>query len=145
MSAQWRRAPFVLRHHPTVLAGVAAAAFLLALAAASSPFVSAAAGSLALKNKLDEFSPYTAGLEIKTNDLRRQGRNGAEQALRQADSRNDRVAGLARSLGFVAKPVTTLLTPAVSSTTEAGFTQVRLMQRDGDLDHITKLSQVPGD
>ena len=145
IGAQWRKAPLVLRHHPTVLLAVAAAAFLVALAAASSPFVRAGAGSVALKNKLDEFSPYTAGLTIKSNDLRRQGRNGAEQALSQAQSRDDRLAAVGRQLGFVAKPVTTLVTPAISSTTAGGFTQVRLMARDGDLDHITKLSQVPGD
>ena len=45
MCAQWRTAPFVLRHHPTVLVAVAASAFLVALAAASSPFVRAAAGT----------------------------------------------------------------------------------------------------
>ena len=130
VSAQWRKAPFVLRHHPTVLLAVAAAAFLVALAAASSPFVRAAAGSVALKNKLDEFSAYTAGLQITTEEARPlRGLTSVDKALRAADGRDARVARLGRDLGFIAAPVTASLTPPISSTSKEGFTQLRLMAR----------------
>src|SRR5262245_4573919 len=145
VSAQWRKAPFVLRHHPTVLAAVAAAAFLIALAAASSPFVRAAAGSVALKDKLDEFSAYTAGLEIVTGEPRPLRGLSVDKALESAEGRDARVAQLGSDLGFVSAPVVAALTPAVSATTSTGFTQIVLMNRTGDLDHVTKLSQVPGD
>src|SRR5262245_50836849 len=145
VSAQWRKAPFVLRHHPTVLAAVAAAAFLIALAAASSPFVRAAAGSVALKDKLDEFSAYTAGLEIVTEEARPLRSLTVAQALRGAEGRDARIERLGSNLGFVAKPVVTALTPAVSATSKTGFTQIVLTSRTDALDHITKLSHVPGD
>ena len=61
----WRRAPLVLLHHRPVLFAVAFGAFLVALASASAPFFSAAAGSAALKEKLHEVTPLAAGLEIE--------------------------------------------------------------------------------
>ena len=145
IGAQWRKAPLVLRHHPTVLVAIAAAAFLVALAAASSPFVRAAAGSVALNNKLDEFSAYTAGIEIRTAEPRQRAAGSAEQALRAASGRDARVARLGRGLGFTAPPVTASLTPAIGATSNGGFTQIRLTSRTGALDHVTILSRADGD
>jgi putative ABC transport system permease protein len=131
-----------------VLLAVAAAALLVALAAASSPFVRAAAGSVALKNKLAEFSPYSAGLEIRSIDLGRRPRGGVAPSVRAAERRDAAVAQLARRLGFIAGPVTTEVAPqrdgAINASSAAGFGSLRLMARPGALDHVTKLSQVGG-
>jgi putative ABC transport system permease protein len=144
IAGQWRKAPFVLRHHPTVLAAVAAAAFLVALAAASSPFVRAAAGSVALNSKLDEFSPYTAGLEIQSFERRGRRAVPVEQRTRSADARIARIARMGRRIGSTAPPVTATLTRAISATAGENFTQIRLTARDGALGRLTVLSQAPG-
>jgi putative ABC transport system permease protein len=149
LNAQWRKAPLVLRHHPTVLVAVAAAAFLVALAAASSPFVRAAAGSVALKNKLEEFSPYSAGLQIRTNETRQVRPVSVHRALREAAARDEAVARLAQRVGFLAEPLTATTAPqhggSLNATSPDGFTQVRLMTRTGALEHVRVLSQAGGE
>src|SRR5262249_58658963 len=63
-AAPWRRAPYALVHYLPVLVAVLTAAALAALAASSAPFVTTAAASEALKNKLVDLSPYATGLQV---------------------------------------------------------------------------------
>ena len=64
MAVVWRKAPFVLRHHPAVLAAVVILSALVALSASSPPLVRAGVASDALKQRLQDFSPLAAGLEV---------------------------------------------------------------------------------
>src|SRR5215216_8124581 len=109
----WRKAPFALRHHPSVLAAVAAATLLVALAAASAPFATTAVASEALKNELRQMSPLAAGLQIR----RRGGFVGRGQTVVEgraaADARAAAVEGVARELGSLGGVVRTLLAPGV--------------------------------
>jgi hypothetical protein len=69
VGAHWRKAPFALVHHASVLLAVVVAALLSALASSSSPFVTTAAASEALKNQLADLSPFATGLELKSSWL----------------------------------------------------------------------------
>jgi putative ABC transport system permease protein len=147
VGAQWRKAPLVLRHHPSVLLAVLAAAALVALAAASSPFVRVAAGSVALKNKLAEYSAFSAGLEVSSIEPRSHRPERIAQSLREAQVRDVAVQELARRIGFIATPVVTTLAPAagaLNASSDRGFTQLRLMAREGALENVTVLSRTGG-
>ena len=148
LPAQWRAAPLVLRSHPIVLLAVAAAAFLVGLAAASSPLVRAGAGSVALESKLKEFSPYSAGLELETIESRRPQATKVDALVREAEARDRVVAGLAERLSLPRNAVVTTLAPAngaINATSERGFTQIRLTARTDALRHVTILSRTAGD
>ena len=64
-TARRRKAPVVLLSFPSVLLVVFVASVLTALTAAASPFVSTAAGSEALRNRLAELTPLATGLQIE--------------------------------------------------------------------------------
>src|SRR3954471_16870644 len=144
IGAQWRKAPLVLRHHRSVLLAVVVAAFLVGLAAASSPFVRSAAASAALKSKLDEFTPFATGLHIRVRTSAPPGRPPA--ALVRDDAARDAAFGrLAATIGSVAKPVTGVVTAPINATSPGGVTQIRLMARTGATDHVRILTRVGGD
>ena len=110
MPALWRKATYALVHHRSVLVTVFAAALLAALASSSAPFVTTAAASEALKNKLADLSSYATGLEIRTTKQIL----GDESAAILASAAATRAAAADRlraRLGHVGAPV---------STTEAG-------------------------
>src|SRR5471032_3035275 len=100
--AHWRKAPFALRNHPSVLVAAFVAALLVALAAAAEPFVTTAAASAALKTQLSQLTPLATGLQIRdelyTYDLPRQS-----DALPQARKREASVERLAVSLPFAGR------------------------------------------
>lgn len=143
IGVQWRKAPFVLRHHRSVLLAVFVAAFLLGLAAASSPFVRATAASAALKNKLDELTPLATGLQITSRVVARPPQT-AESLVRDVRARDDAVARLTGELGFVSPPVVGIVTDSINASAPAGFTQIRLMARTGALNHVRILTRVGG-
>ena len=142
----WRRAPLVLLHHRPVLFAVAFGAFLVALASASAPFFSAAAGSAALKEKLHEVTPLAAGLEIEyqypgagyQTSTRRSGLRTA-----QLDRRFRRQV---RDIPLIGAPVVSTL-PGTFQVSRAGddsaTDNVALMARTGALDHVIRLAGDP--
>ena len=67
MNAEWRKAPMVLVRHPAVLVAVFVAALLAALAASSAPFVTTAAASEALKDRLTELTSFATGVEVQSS------------------------------------------------------------------------------
>ena len=94
----------MLRHHRSVLLAVLVAAFLVGLAAASAPFVRSAAASAALKNKLDEFTPFATGLHLRARTGARPGLSEA-RLVREAAAREEAFRRLGRELGLAAPPV----------------------------------------
>src|SRR5262249_59023254 len=103
-AAPWRRAPYALVHYLPVLVAVLTAAALAALAASSEPFVTTAAASEALKNKLVDLSPYATGLQVRA---RTQVFGDYTKAALEhgAGARNDAVRELRRRLTHVGRAV----------------------------------------
>jgi hypothetical protein len=142
ISAHWRRAPFVLRHHISILVAVLAAAVLVGLTASSSPFLSTAAGSAALKNRLNELDPLTTGVEIQRDG----GATPTESATAVMNRLDAGVAGIAARVGSLGAPVKTLELDDGSATDARGngFAEIRIMARSGVLDHVKVLARAPG-
>src|SRR5262245_54650007 len=106
MTTQWRRAPFALVHHRSVLLALFVAAGLVALTAASSPLLSAAGGGGALKNGLVRLTPRSAGLVIEAAGV---GPSGSERPAAYAARRDAAIARLAEEIGSLEPPVRTLI------------------------------------
>jgi hypothetical protein len=149
LHARWRKAPTVLVHHPSVLVAVAVAALLAALASSSAPFVTTAAASEALKDRLGELTSFATGVEIESN----RQLTGAESAVQLNRARVTIGAAGAKvrsRLGFLGPPVVTTQTqpssfgPSVSIVGPAGSSGVILMARTGALAHVAWLRQVAG-
>ena len=142
ISAHWRRAPFVLRHHVSILVAVLAAALLVGLTASSAPFLSTAAGSAALKNRLNDLDPLTTGVEIQRNA----GASRTQSAAAVQKRLDAGVARIADRVGSLGAPIKTLEL-ADGGATDAkgnGFAEIAIMARSGVLDHVKVLARVPG-
>ena len=132
----------MLRYHASILVAVLAAALLVGLTASSAPFLSTAAGSAALKARLNELDPLTTGLEIQRDGGALPG-TSAEQVERRHDAG---VAAIARRIGYLGTPVKTLEL-ADSSAADArgnGFAEIHVISRSGWRAHVSILSSVPG-
>jgi putative ABC transport system permease protein len=139
MSRFWLKAPLALLRHPAVFAAIAAASLLVALAAASAPLFTTAAGSAALSSKLDEITQFGAGLEVRRVDGLTAGVTPGDRALRTTVSQ----------LPFLDDPVVTIVTAPVTAQ-RAGSpapqaVSVRLMARTGSLEHVTRLAGQDGE
>ncbi len=119
-----------------------AAALLVGLTASSAPFLSTAAGSAALKNRLNELDPLTTGIEIQ-----RDGGAARGQSASAVQKRLDAgVAAVAARVGSLGAPVKTLELPDGGATDSKGngFAEIHIMARSGVLDHVKVLARVPG-
>ncbi len=149
MAAEWRKAPLVLVRHPAVLVAVFVAALLAALAASSAPFVTTAAASEALKDRLAELTSFATGVEVQSS---RQlfGTESAAGSTLPEPRLVGRPPSCGSRIGHVARPVLTMQTASpgfgqpVALVGPAGGTSVVLMARDGALGHVTVLSRVSG-
>ncbi|MDX6515059.1 MAG: putative transport system permease protein [Gaiellaceae bacterium] len=142
----WRKAPLTLLHHRPVLAAVVFGSFLVALAAASSPFFTAAAGSAALRDKLHEVTPLAAGLEISY--IYAGGRFGStEHPVGLHTARLDRTyRGQLRGVPLVGPPILTTIAGRLQVTRVNDFSvsdNVTLAARTGALDHVRRLAGDP--
>jgi putative ABC transport system permease protein len=140
--ALWRKAPAALFHHRSVLVAVFVAALLAALASSSSPFVTTAAASEALKNKLADLSPYATGLEIETVTQL----FGAYSSARLESDARARVRAVDRLRGRVLHVGTPLYTTELSAHVAGpnGDSEVALMSRTAAIEHVKVLNQVSG-
>jgi hypothetical protein len=135
--ALWRKSPFVLLRHRSVLLGVLSASFLVAMAAASAPLLRAGAESEALKGKLQLLSPLAVGLTIETHGSKDRDVAAADAARRAA------VLRLARSLPFIDDPLFTTKTLAeVSGSAQGGGSPADVvpMTRTGATAHVRRLA-----
>jgi putative ABC transport system permease protein len=143
MRAQWRHAPFVLRHHGGVVVAVFGAALLGGLSASGAPFLSTAAGSAALTNRLNGLSPLTTGIEIQRGANALPG--SAALTAASAARRDHAVVMLTRGVGSFGTPVRTLETQPTPVTSATGaFDNVVVMSRSGALGHVKVLARAGG-
>jgi putative ABC transport system permease protein len=139
MSRFWLKAPLALLRHPAVFGAIAAASLLVALAAASAPLFTTAAGSAALSSKLDEITRFGAGLEVRRDDGLITAATPGDRALRTTASQ----------LPYLDDPVVTVMTaPLVAGRAGSPAPEpvnVRLMARTGALEHVTRLAGHDGE
>jgi FtsX-like permease family len=131
MGVVWRKAPFVLRRHPAVLAAVLVLSGLVALAASSPPLVRAGVASDALKQRLRDFSPLAAGLEVSVPAAPTKG----DPARRRAAER------FGRSLPELGRPV---LSSLFDEVVDEGGGNVVLLARSGVRGHVHLERRVAG-
>jgi putative ABC transport system permease protein len=143
MSAHWRKAPSALVHHRSVLLAVFVAALLSALASSSSPFVTTAAASEALKNKLADLSSFAAGVEITGSRQFAFGNESLRQIERAEARRHVAAEQLRARLGHVGRPIYTSASPTQVGGSK-GDSYVTLMARTDVLAHVKVLRQVSG-
>jgi putative ABC transport system permease protein len=130
----------VLLRHPSAFAALAVAGALVTLAAASAPFVTNAAASAALKDKLSALSPLATGLQINGGiDVS----TPAGMLIKNDDRRRGAADDLGQALGLK-PPVFTIESEVLNVDSAQGSAQVRLMARSGALAHAKRLSSVPG-
>ena len=139
MGHLWLKAPLALLRHPAAFGAIAAASLLVALAAASAPLFTTAAGSAALSSKLDEINVFGAGLEVRRDDGLAAAVTPGDRALRTTVSQ----------LPFLDDPVVTTMTVPVTAR-RAGSpapepVSVRLMARTGALGHVRRLAGRDGE
>jgi len=135
----WRKAPFVLRRFPGVLASLVAAAALLALAAAASPLFVSASASAAVGDELDRLTPFGAGVyatmtgPVAPDDVEAAGNpTFAERTAALEDATADMP-----HLGGI---VSTVVGPEIAAAGEGrDDLGVRLLARTDALDHVTTL------
>src|SRR5262245_10367449 len=139
MTPLLRRAPFTLWRQPTLFLAIAAGAVLVGLAAASSPLFTAAAGSAALRSKLEEMSLYAAGLEVRRSDYLTQRPLPDDRGFRSTVATTPFVGDA------VVTTVTDPLTAQRAGTPAPEAVGVRLMSRTGVLDHVTRVAGREGD
>jgi hypothetical protein len=128
MGVLWLKAPFVLRHHSAVLGAVVLLSALVALAVASPPLVRAGVASESLQQRLRDFSPLAAGLEVNVAAA-----PTAEDASRRAAA--VRFAASSRDLG---RPVVASLFDA---SVAGGVADVVVLARTGALEHVHRERQ----
>jgi putative ABC transport system permease protein len=139
MTPLLRHAPFTLWRQPTVFGAIAVGAMLVGLAAASSPLFTAAAGSAALRTKLEEITSYAAGAEIRRGDYLTKRPLPDDSGFRSA------VAAMPFVGDAVVTTVTDPLTAQRAGTAAADPASVRLMSRTGVLEHVDKVAGRDGD
>ena len=134
-----RHAPFTLLRQPTVFGAIAVGAVLVGLAAASSPLFTAAAGSAALRTKLEEITSYAAGVEVRRGDYLTNRPLPGDRGFRST------IAAMPFVGDALVTTVTDPLTAQRAGTPAAESTSVRLMSRTGALQHVDRVAGRDGD
>jgi putative ABC transport system permease protein len=139
MNPQWRKAPAALLRDPPLFAGCLAAALLVALAAASAPLFTTAAGSAAFASRLSEIAPLGAGIHVVRSGFIEQR---SPAAILRDHARRGRVVSRAVGSSPRLGPVRdTLLTDVVVVAGATGRTaNVRLVSRTRALQHVRRLA-----
>jgi putative ABC transport system permease protein len=151
----WRKAPLMWLRFPPVFAALAAGVVILAVVASGAPLFLSSAANAALADELDGVSRWGGGMQIvRASPLGRRyvpggfffaGENArprSPQALLEV--RNERLARAREDLDHLGPTTVTILGPAVSALAGGNATEVRLLNRDGDLRHVDRLSSVGG-
>ncbi|HEY3962811.1 MAG TPA: hypothetical protein VGL84_09810, partial [Gaiellaceae bacterium] len=126
MRVLWAKAPFVLRHHPAVLAAVVLLSALVALAASSPPLVRAGVASESLKSQLRYYSPLAAGLDVS---VRRESTAG-DRGRRAAAAR------FALTVPYLGQPVVSSSFYAQVPGSRGNGLTVRPLARTGAIAHV---------
>ena len=129
MRALWVKAPFVLRRHPAILAAVVATSAIVALVAASSPFVRAGVRSESLRGQVRLLSPFAVGLEIRSGG-----------PARSDGRRRDSAVRLGRTLPAVGTPVATSMFSAQVPGIPGNGLELVAMARTNALAHVGRVA-----
>jgi len=122
---------------------VAVSGVLVALAAASAPFVTTAAASAALKNELVGLAPLATGLQIGG---RLDSTEPSARALAEAGERRRRAASQLSAAIGLERPIFTVESPMPGAVLNGnGVLHVTLMARTDALRHLKILARAPGD
>ena len=142
----WRKAPVVLLRFPSLLASLATGALLLALAAASYPLFISATASAALDKQIDYTTRFGSGVSVRSQaaviDI--EGEPGVVETFEQRDQLVRETLRHPR----LAPPIASVLGQVVNvrSVENRDRTNgVRLMSRDGAIDHIAVIDGEEGD
>ena len=135
MRVLWAKAPFVLRHHPAILAAVVLLAALVALAASSPPVVQAGVASESLKSQLRYYSPLATGLDVTVPT----GSTAGDASRRAAAAR------FARSIPYLGQPVVSSSFYALVAGVAGNGLTVRPLARSGAIAHVHHLTKADGD
>ncbi len=140
---------------PQVFAALAAGVVILVVVAAGAPLFVSSAANAALTDQLDGVSRWGAGLQIvRSSPLGRRyapgsfsfsERGGRLRSPRELlDVRNARLARARAGLDHLGPATVTILGPTVLAAGGGTVTEVRMLNRDGDLEHVDRLGSVPG-
>ena len=149
-SPPWLKAPLLLLRFPGLLVAVTGAVFILAIASAAGPLFLSSAGNETLRTSIAADCTWDVGLNV-TDTTPLAGRSFYGQASELLRQKEELFQQATASLPNV-QPVQIF---AVGSTLEAdspegaavgpaGPPHVRLVYRDGALDHVTKLESAGG-
>ena len=145
-SPPWVRAPFLLFTFPTLLLAIATSVGILAIASASSPAFLSAAGNRAFQDGMAPFCPYTATAQL-TSYIPLVGRvalgSGPARIAQTDASVQHAIAGIPH-LDPVVHTIVGGPLSASKSGEPASFHQVRLLERDGALEHVQQLQNAGG-
>jgi putative ABC transport system permease protein len=152
----WRKAPLMWARFPQVFGAVAAGVVILAVVAAGAPLFLSSAANAALEDELDGVSRWGAGLQIvRSSPLGRRYAPGGffsreDQRLRSPTAllevRDERLARARAGLDHLGPTTVTILGPTVLARGGGGGagTDVRLLNREGDLRRVDRLTSVRG-
>src|SRR5918996_3335353 len=140
---------------PQVFGAVAAGVVILAVVAAGAPLFLSSAANAALEDELDGVSRWGAGLQIvRSSPLGRRYAPGSFSFSERGEQprsptalleiRNERFARARAGLDHLGPATVTILGPTVLAAGDGAETEVRLLNRDGDLGHVDRLTSVPG-
>jgi putative ABC transport system permease protein len=140
---------------PPVFAALAAGVVILTVVASGVPLFLSSAANAALTDELDGVSRWGAGLQIvRASPLGRRYAPGSfsfserggrlRSPLELLEVRNDRLARARAGFDHLGPTTVTILGPTVLAAKGEARTEVRLLNRDGDLERVDRLESVPG-
>jgi putative ABC transport system permease protein len=140
-----RRAPFVLRSYPGILAALVGGAALLAVAGAASPLFVSASGGAALRDELDAVTPYGAGVYMALNDLVDPESFRLPHETFTVEERTAAFDAETAKVGGLDPTIVTVIGPGMDATGPAGTTSVRPLSRTGALEHVRPVAGEGGE
>src|SRR5918996_3145053 len=140
---------------PQVFGAVAAGVVILAVVAAGAPLFLSSAANAALEDELAGVTRWGAGLQIvRASPLGRRYAPGSFSFSERGERprspkalleiRNERLARARAGLAHLGPAIVTILGPTVAAARGEAATEVRLLNRDGDLRHVDRLGSVRG-
>jgi putative ABC transport system permease protein len=142
-SSPWLRAPLMLVRYPGLLLAIGASLLILAVTSGASPLFLSSAGNASLARELTEACPWTVGLEVSISTPLVGTTifgDSAKEAYTNLDKQVGQIFGGAPHLGPTELMILGQTSGIAKTGTRFGSTTIRLLTRDGALDHVTKLS-----
>jgi putative ABC transport system permease protein len=141
-SSPWLRAPLMLVRYPGLLLAIGASLLILAVTSGASPLFLSSAGNASLARELREACPWTAGLEVTVSSplVGTSFGNPAKETYTAADQEVRAAVAGTPNVGPTELMILGQTAGIAKAGTGFGSNTIRLLTRDGALDHVTKLS-----